>query len=371
MDATMNQANGIMSFNEDWNARAMASNQNATTNYNNAVKNANFDYEAKKVKDHISEGFAGTMGGVNVLKMGANAHNFDSEIAGFGTGKGFKGYFHPYTQGQMIKGRANYAGARIRQAIGSDEKLPETAKELGMSQKTLRGNISGPEPLAKPKFGKASLGNDNISNDLGRTQEEMSGNTKNLVQTSEGVYKSPEVAAKDTVETAGANVKADSAMATAGGGMYLKGTGEAARLGGKAGLMETALKYGTDIAPKQIGAMADVAGKGMGVFGAGEAIYDRFNGDYKKDTQLQKAGNTGDMIAGGLDALSLAIPVLAPVAAVASIASAGLDLIGAGQAKTQAISTAKTKELGAYQSSKRTPGEASEGKIASAQVSNT
>ena len=346
----MNQANNIMSFNEDWNARAMASNQNATTNYNNAVKNANFDYEAKKVKDHISEGFAGTMGGVNVLKMGANAHNFDSEIAGFGTGKGFKGYFHPYTQGQMIKGRANYAGARIRQAIGSDEKLPETAKELGMSQKGARG-LEAAKELP--------------------TSTSTSASYSGLVKTDEGVYKSPEVAAKDVVETAGSDVKADSAMATAGGGMYLKGTGDAARLGGKAGLMETALKYGTDIAPKQIGAMADVAGKGMGVFGAGEAIYDRFNGDYAKDTQLQKAGNTGDMIAGGLDALSLAIPVLAPVAAVASIASAGLDLIGAGQQKTQAITKAKTKELGAYQSSKRTPGEASEGKIASAQVSNT
>ena len=369
-EATTNEANGIMSFNENWNSSVQGHNEGATDRYNNLVKTANFEYSAKKTKDQVEQVGAGAMGGVNMLKTGANAMNFDSEVAGFGKGKGFSGYFNPYTQGQMLKGRMKYAQGRVGQALGSDAELPKTAKELGMSQMTARGNIA----TAPVKSGKTaqelSEMTDGPEKDIAIAQE---GNKAGLVQAGKGVYKTPALASKDVVETAGANVEADKSMVKAGGGMYQAGEETASGLAGagtKSGIMRKALTFGTDMAPKQIGAIADVAGKGLGIFGAADAIYDRANGSYAKDNALQKAGNTGDMIAGGLDMLSIAIPVLAPVAAVASIASAGMDMAGAFSSKTSTIAKGKAKELASYQSSGASASVSSQGKIGAQQQSS-
>ncbi len=366
-DATANEANGIVSYNSNWNSAVQGHNEGATDRYNNLVKTANFEYSAKKTKDKVEEYGAGAMGGVNILKTGGQAMNFDSEVAGFGKGKGVSGFFNPYTQGQMLKGRVKYGASRIGQALGGDGELPKTAQQLGMSQMTARGNIA----TAPVKSGKTaqelSEMDDGPTKDIAIAQE---GNKAGLVQTAKGVYKTPELASKDVVETAGANVKADSAMIKAGGGMYQAGEGTAAAIGTKSGMINKALTFGTDMAPKQIGAIADVAGKGIGIFGAADAIYDRSNGTYAKENSLQKAGNTGDMIAGGLDMLSLALPVLAPVAAVASIASAATDMAGAFSQKSSTIAKGKAKELSSYQSSVNTASVSSSGKIGAQQQSS-
>ena len=334
-DATSNEANGILSYNENWNSRVSTSNQHAVDSYNNTMNNAKMTGAFEKGKGEV-ERYKGVGEGVlHTIKQGSEARNFDSSVAGFGKGKGVSGYFSPYTQGQMVKGRMTYAKTRVSQALGSDVKTPVSAKDLGMKQQ-----VSAPsfKPSSAPDLPAGS-------------------GTKSVAGSS------VEVGAKD-VDSA-----TSTAMAKAGGGMYAKGAGEMADIGAKGGVIRKGLSKVMDLAPKQTGAIADVAGKGLGFLSAGDAIYDRFNGDYAKDTKLQKAGNTGDMIAGGLDALSIAMPVLAPVAGVASVISAGLDIAGSAQEKSNKESAAKTKELGAEQGSKQTASISSEGKVATQQVS--
>jgi hypothetical protein len=334
-DQTTNQANNVLSYNENWNSRVQTSNQHAVDSFNNTMRNAGMEKTFEKGKGEVEKYKGVGEAALHTIKQGSEARNFDSSVAGFGKGKGFTGYFGTYTQGQMAKGRMTYAKTRVQQALGGDVKTPVSAKDLGMKQS-----------VAAPSFRPSD------APDL-----PASTGTKSVAGSS------IEVGAKDVDKGTSA------AMAKAGGGMYAKGAGEMADIGARGGVIRKGLGKITDLAPKQVGAVADVAGKGLGFLSAGDAIYDRFNGDYSKDTKLQKAGNTGDMIAGGLDALSLAMPVLAPVAGVASVISAGLDIAGATQEHGDKAAAAKAKEQGAEQGSKATASISSEGKVAQQQVS--
>jgi hypothetical protein len=334
-EQTTNQANNILSYNENWNSRVQTSNQHSVDTYNNTMRNAGMTATFEKGKGEVERYKGVGEAALHTIKQGSEAHNFDSSVAGFGKGKGFTGYFHPYTQGQMVKGRMKYAGARVQQAVGADVKTPISAKDLGMKQKVAAPSF---KPSAAPDLAEGP-------------------GTKSIPGSA------VEVGAKDT------DTALSATMAKAGGGMYAKGAGEMADIGAKGGVIRKGLSKVMDLAPKQTGAIADVAGKGLGFLSAGDAIYDRFNGDYAKDTKLQKAGNTGDMIAGGLDALSIAMPVLAPVAGVASAISAGLDIAGAAQSKGDKATAAKAKEEASEQGSKATASVSSEGKVGAQQIS--
>jgi hypothetical protein len=359
MSATTNEANGILSFGANWNQSSHTANKSVTDKYNTTIRNARAIQSVHKTVGNVEEGVGGAQAGFSALKQGGNARNFDSAVAGFGTGKGVSGYLHPYTQTQMLKGRVKYAQTRIAQATGEDIKTPQTAAEMGMEQRLPESAVSGPRAYGGGLAQKnLQLGDVTSTSGVGADMSKAQGSLAQLRKGSGA-----------TADITGTAMKSDEAMVKAGGGMYLKGAGDVADLGATGGLIKKTIGKFADVAPKQLGAIAETTGKGFGIFGAAKAIYDRTNGDYSKDTTLQKAGNTGDMIAGGLDALSVAIPVLAPFAGAASGISAALDIAGSSQAEKKGEATAKSTELAAQAPSMKLGSITSQGKVGSTQVS--
>mgnify|MGYP003668255190 CR=1 FL=1 len=80
---------------------------------------------------------------------------------------------------------------------------------------------------------------------------------------------------------------------------------------------------------KGLGAAASIAG---GVFAAGKDLASGHVGGTLSDGQAvseaSKVANIGSMVAGGLDAAAMAVPILAPVAAVANVADGIAGIIG-------------------------------------------
>ncbi len=307
---TLNQANASLSFGDNWNESARQHNDQVISKYNDTISQAKTTLSYKKGFGEAQEGVSGASAGLQTAKIVGQARNFDSDIAGFGKGKGVSGYFSPFTQGQVLKARFKQGQSKFQTALGGEGADVSSARAMNLKRTgtAMADRYSQPiRDASDPEVAKASA----------------------------GVFK----------------------------------VGEAEETSVAGGFIKKGLKFATDMPTKQVGAIADIGGKSLGVFSGAKAIYDDTQGDWKKDTTLQKAGNVGDMIAGGLDALSVAIPVLAPVAAVASVVSAGVDVAGAEQSeKTQESTAGKTQSQG-LTGYKVAPSLGSQGSIARQQVS--
>jgi hypothetical protein len=119
-------------------------------------------------------------------------------------------------------------------------------------------------------------------------------------------------------------------------------------LGFKSSIIQKGLQTITDLPDKQIAGLAKGLGAFTGIAGAGfDALEDisagSFGGD-KDASSISKTADKASLVAGGLDAMALAVPILAPVAGVADLVSGGLA-IGADLADTKsAKDKAKTTE---------------------------
>ena len=123
-------------------------------------------------------------------------------------------------------------------------------------------------------------------------------------------------------------------------------------LGFTSGVFKKGLQAITDLPDKQVAGIA----KGLGAFtgvasGALTGIEDLASGSFGTDEKgkpargVDKAENIGSLVAGGLDAMALAVPVLAPVAGVADVVESGLSLAKDKADKAEDIDTAtKTKQ---------------------------
>ena len=108
------------------------------------------------------------------------------------------------------------------------------------------------------------------------------------------------------------------------------------------GIAKKALGGFTDLPTKQIGALAKGAGAfasiGGGVLTGIEDIASGSTGgtEGKSATGMYKASGDMSMIAGGLDAMSMAMPFMAPVAGIADVASGIMSIAGeASEAKAK------------------------------------
>jgi len=320
------QTNQILSLNEEWNSRAHSSNQGGINQMNTTIKNAQAKQSLLKGYDEGSATLEGVSTGLTGAKVYGNAKNFDSEVAGFGRGKGASGYLA--SQGQIVKGRMAQGKQTLKVAGGLME-AEDTAKsgaELGLTQtKTLPVWQAG-----------------------GQTQQFGADATKIADTTEQG-----------------------KAVAKASGGLLSveKGTAEGGVAGG---LIKKAGKFVSDMPEGQLGAVADIGGKALGVFSAGKGLYEDIGEHaWKTDTGAQKVANVGDIVAGGLDAISVAIPMLAPVGAIASGISAMLD-IGA-QADTEKASEGTARKTlassGSQVAGQTAPSLSSAGLVAKQQLS--
>lgn len=119
-------------------------------------------------------------------------------------------------------------------------------------------------------------------------------------------------------------------------------------LGFKSSIIQKGLQTITDLPDKQIAGLAKGIGAFTGIAGAGfDALEDisagSFGGD-KDASGISKTADKASLVAGGLDAMALAVPILAPVAGAADLISGGLA-IGADLADTKsAKDKAKTTE---------------------------
>jgi len=355
------------SFNADQMRVKEELNRKATSDYNNTISNAKMKADAFKSGFDVYDKGSAVGGAVNTALTGAKVYsdavNFDSEVAGFGrkgvfsqSGKGADAFLA--SQGQIAKGRFGQAKATLRRAVGYDDadSAPQSAGELGLSREKFVGtedqasqmgsrvrNINDPAPttIERPQtrmnriFGGESTG-------LGTNTGAITGSRSNYTSGLETTMESSSEGA-DAGKIAGGGkdaTDAQRAVAKASGGLFTAGAQEAE--GGMAGgFVKKVGKFATDLPTGQLGAVADVVGKGAGFIGAGKSIYEDLSGERKDMTGAQKVANTADIISGGIDALSIAMPALAPIGAVAGIASSLLDIGSEADGDTEAQKKAK------------------------------
>lgn len=357
------------SFNADQMRVSEELNRKATGDYNNTINNAKMKADAFKTGFDTYDKGSAIGGAVNTALTGAKVYsdavNFDSEVAGFGrkgvfgqSGKGVDAFLA--SQGQIAKGRFGQAKATLRRAVGLDDadSAPQSAGELGLTREkfvgtedatseaianTRRGILApAPQSIARPQtrmnriFGGESTG-------LGTNTGAMTGGRANY---SSGLETTIESSAegKDALKIAGGGkdaTDAQKAVAKASGGLFTAEAGADAESGLAGGVVKKVGKFISDMPEGQLGAVADVVGKGAGFVGAGKSIYEDLSGERKDMTGAQKVANTADIISGGIDALSIAMPALAPIGAVAGIASSLLDIGSEADGDTEAMKKAK------------------------------
>jgi len=116
------------------------------------------------------------------------------------------------------------------------------------------------------------------------------------------------------------------------------------------GMARKAIGYVADIPNAQIGALAKGVGSLASVATAGfTGIEDLVSGstggsEGKDATSLYKAGNDASLIAGGLDAMSLALPVFAPVALAADATAGIMGIVGESSEASKKASDSKKNE---------------------------
>ena len=100
------------------------------------------------------------------------------------------------------------------------------------------------------------------------------------------------------------------------------------------GVFKKTLGAITDLPSAQVSGIAKGLGAFTGIAGAGltgieDIASGSFGGSDGKDaTGTQKAANVSSLVAGGLDAMALAVPILAPVAGVADVVSGIMGIAG-------------------------------------------
>jgi len=317
---------GIYSLDTNYNQRAFQDNKDVIDKYNRTISLA---HTKEKISEYMGDADAG-MGGVKSLTKGfqvvSDARNFDSAVAGFGAGKGVSGFFNPTTQAQMFKGRMMQQKATLQRAIGSENAInPNNPTELGLQRDTGIQTSTGRDTIpAKP------LSADPIE-------------------------------ATQQAKASGGLLDADVVKATAEGKEEEEASG---------GLAELAFKkvggVVSKLPTKQLGAVADVAGKGLGIFSAGEGIADLVKGGEDGE---EKAKDIGDVVAGGLDVASMALPVLAPVAGVASLISGIGDIMEAHHKASEEQATAQSTKSKTMQQGMTGVSLTSAGEVASGQIS--
>ena len=285
---------GIYSLDTSYNQRAFQDNKDVLAKYNATIATSR---GKEKINQYMGDASAGA-GGFRALTTGAsevsNARNFDSELAGFGTGKGVSGYYNPRTQGQLLKARVAQTKSTIQTAMGKTDAIDKNNPEaLGLKRYTNVQTSTGTDTIpAKP-----------LSAD-------------------------PETAARQARESGGV-ISEDVAKATAEGGAEAGLKAETHGIVGN--IVKKVGGMTTNLPVKQLGAVADVAGKGLGVLSAGEGIADLVKGHTSGEEKMK---DIGDIVSGGLDVASMAMPILAPVAGVASLIS-GIGDIFAGKDKAK------------------------------------
>ena len=316
------QTNAILSFNQNYNNSHTTTNQKALDKMNSTISNAKTKQSLLKGYDEGSGGVEGVAGVLKGAKTIGDARNFDSEVAGFGKGKGTSGYLR--SQPQLVAGRMAQGKQKLKVAGGlmDEGDVAKSGAGLGL-QREAPVLVSAPSGVGDARtLQKVPLA----------SQTEIDADPEGAMKKGFKTQMVGADASKVADET-----EAGQKVAKASGGLLTASAKEGGAEGGVAGsLIKKAGKFVSDMPAGQLSAVSDIAGKGLGMFSAGKGIYDDFHGDWKTDTGAQKVANVGDIVAGGLDAVSMAIPMLAPVGAVASGISAMLD-IGA-----QAEDTKKT-----------------------------
>jgi hypothetical protein len=348
------QTNTILNYTTAWNNNAEIHNKTANDKMNKTINNAQNVLGLQKIVGKGTEGVGGVQTVLSGAKQFGDAKNFDSDIAGFGKGKGFSGYLSATTQSQLIRGRMAQGVQKSKVALGMlDEKdTAKSAADLGLKKSVPNLQTTGDAEadLRIARSGEAPGSIEGIANPA------------NLIPS-----KTPtKLVPADPTKVVGEGVEGAEDVAKASGGLLAKGGGAEGGVAG--GIIKKAGKFVSDMPAGQLGAVSDIAGKGLGLFGAGKAIYDDTQGDWKKDTTLQKAGNVGDMIAGGMDALSIAMPVLAPFAAIASFVSAGLDIAGDEKSEATKVAAAHKANVQETQTGQNAPSLSSAGLVAKQQI---
>ena len=144
-------------------------------------------------------------------------------------------------------------------------------------------------------------------------------------------------------------------------------------LGFTSGVFKKGLQAITDLPDKQVMGIAKGLGAFSGIAGAGlTGIEDLASGSFgtgedgKPAKGIDRAENIGSLVAGGLDAMALAVPVLAPVAGVGDLIEGSLSLAKDASDKQESIDTAtKTKQQDTEQGTGAIVSSSAEGQIAS------
>lgn len=336
---TLNQMSGMLSYSSNFNDRAQDSYDKAKNLMDAKMGVAKAKGEAEGYYDKGSTTGEGVSTGFTLAREAKNAYNFDSEIAGFGKGKGVSGYLQ--SQGQLFKGRLGQASARVQQAFGQiddDEyrNIVNNPARLGLSQTISRKNIEGPLPQESQgdnTFGQGRGAVDNFEGSettIGARDTSLGGITGAESRTTPAgadAERQPMEFGREADKSAG--IKAVSAepeavkMAKASGGL-LGATGGVGEGGMKSSFIKRVGQFASDLPHGQLGAIADVGGKVLGGISAGEGIYDLATNKHKSG--LDDFSDISDIASGALDAASLAMPILAPVAGAANIASGISDI---------------------------------------------
>ncbi len=366
------QGSDLMQSGRNFNADQMrvqdTLNRKAHDTYNNTINTANMKADAFKTGMQMFDKGSSVSGAVNTALTGAKVYgdavNFDSEVAGFGrkgifsqSGKGADAYLA--STGQIAKGRFGQAKATLRRAVGLDDPdaVPSSAGELGLSREKFVGtedlastmgpttrNINDPAPtnIDRPQtrmnriFGGESTG-------LGTKTGAVTGARGNYTAGFETTMETSSEGA-DAGKIAGGGkdaTDAQRAVAKASGGLFTAEAGADAESGLAGSAVKKLGKFVSDMPSGQLGAVADVVGKGAGFVGAGKSIYEDLTGERKDMTGAQKFANDADIISGGIDALSIAMPVLAPVGAIAGVVSSALDIGAEADGDSEAQKKAK------------------------------
>tara|TARA_R110000782_G_scaffold93566_2_gene177105 strand:- start:12490 stop:13527 length:1038 start_codon:yes stop_codon:yes gene_type:complete len=338
---SLNQSSSANNYASAFNGRADQANQKATAKYNTTIGLAKAKATTFGTIDKGSAVGQGVAFGLTGAKEVGSARNFDSDIAGFGQGKGVGGYLR--SQGQIIKGRMGQGSLRTQQALGV------------IDQNEYKDAVNNPSKLGLSQTIDART-------NFARTGNLDAGRTSVPGKDTSGI----EFGSKD-LDT-GKVVKAD-----AEGASIVKASGGLLGASGKAetGLASSGIQklggFITDLPTSRLGAVADVGGKVLGGLGAVKGVYDLASGDDK--TEGEKLGSVGDIVSGGLDALSVAMPVLAPVAAAAAGVSAIGDYFAGKDEQADTDKTASGKLASSTQSGIQVGSLSSSGKVASQSLS--
>ena len=337
--ATLGQMSGMLSYSSNFNDLAQQKYDTDKKIMDAKVSVARAKGQAEGVYDKGSTTGEGVSTGFTLAREARNAYNFDSEIAGFGQGKGFSGYLA--SQPQLIRGRLGQATARVRQAFGQiddDEykNIVNNPARLGLTQTIQRGNVQG--PLRQETQGDETFGQGRGTTDAFESSTTTIGARDTSLGNITGAEDRTTPAGEDAVRQPmefgseadkAQGIKAVEAepeaqrVAKASGGLLgaVGGVGEG---GMKSSLIRKVGQYAADLPHGQLGAIADVGGKVLGGIGAGEGIYDLATNKHKSG--LDDFSDISDIASGALDAASLALPILAPVAGAANIASGISDI---------------------------------------------